>query len=62
MYRSVPYTCPSSSGDLEQRFPIAMGYVPWQIWSQPTPMDSALTNGTIFQDLDLRFDHGRCRI
>lgn len=62
MYRSVPYTCSSSTGDLGQRFPIAMGYVPWQVWSQTYPLDSALANGTIFPELDLRFDHGRCSV
>ena len=62
MEQFVPYTCPSYTGAPGQDFPIGMGYVPWQSWGQTSPLDSALMNGTIFPELDLRFDHGRCRV
>lgn len=42
------------------RFPIAMGYVPMQRWSQPSPLDEGFSRGTIFAELDLPFVMGRC--
>lgn len=36
-------------------FPIAMGYVPMQIWSQPMAPARGLQLGTIFADLNKPF-------
>lgn len=43
------------------RFPLAMSYVPMQTWSEPLPLDKAMTRGTIFRELDLPFIMGRCQ-
>ena len=52
--------CPSiRTGTFEQQFPIGMGYIPWQIWRQTYPLEEALNLGTIFPELDLRFNYGR---
>lgn len=50
----------TSMGPLEQNYPIAMAYVPWQQWPTPYPTEKALYQGTIFPDLDLQFIYGRC--
>lgn len=42
------------------RFPIGMGYVPMQKWSQPSPINEAFCRGTLFAELDLPFVMGRC--
>lgn len=47
-------------GEKLDRFPIAMGYVPMQRWSQPSSIDEGLCRGTIFSELDLPFVMGRC--
>lgn len=36
-------------------FPIAMAYVPWQKWQNIYDPHEALSAGTLFKDLDLRF-------
>lgn len=41
--------------------PIGMGYVPWQVWNQPYPLEKGFVRGTIFPELDLPFVMGRCR-
>ena len=41
--------------------PIAMAYVPWQKWGPTYPIDLGLKRGTIFPNLDLPFEMGRCR-
>ncbi len=43
------------------KFPVGMGYVPWQNWETPYPLAQALNRGTIFSALDLPFMMGRCR-
>ena len=49
--------CPGSMpGMLEKDYPLAMAYVPWQQWQTPY----GLAQGTIFSELDLAFDKGRC--
>lgn len=54
-------TCPDTGqGFLEQQFPIAMAYVPWQQWKNPYSPEQGLAQGTIFPDLDLQFNYGRC--
>lgn len=47
-------------GCLEQQFPIAMAYVPWQQWQSTYAPERALVQGTIFPELDLQFNYGRC--
>ena len=39
---------------------IAMAYVPWQQWKNPYGPERGLAQGTIFSELDLAFDKGRC--
>lgn len=41
--------CPMS------QWPVAMGYVPMQVWSQPVSLCRGLQAGTIFADLDKPF-------
>ena len=48
------------AGAFEQQFPIGMGYIPWQVWGQTYPLDRAFQVGTIFPELDLQFQYGRC--
>lgn len=43
------------------QMPIAMAYVPWQMWGQTYPMEQGFVRGTIFPELDLPFMMGRCR-
>lgn len=43
------------------RFPVGMGYVPWQAWETPYPMEQGLRRGTIFPSLDYPFMMGGCR-
>ena len=40
--------------------PLAMAYVPWQQWKNPYGPERGLAQGTIFSELDLAFDKGRC--
>lgn len=47
-------------GCLEQQFPVAMAYVPWQQWQTTYAPEQGLMQGTIFPDLDLQFNYGRC--
>lgn len=48
--------CPDSGN-----YPLAMSYVPMQRWTQPLPIETAITRGTIFKELDLPFEMGGCR-
>ena len=41
-------------------YPMAMAYVPWQQWKNPYGPERGLAQGTIFSELDLAFDKGRC--
>ena len=53
--------CPGSMpGMLEKDYPLAMAYVPWQQWQMPYGPERGLAQGTIFSELDLAFDKGRC--
>jgi len=47
-------------GCLEQQYPVAMAYVPWQQWQTTYAPERGLVQGTIFPDLDLQFNYGRC--
>ncbi len=58
---NMPFCTDTSAGPLEQNYPIAMAYVPWQQWSTPYPTEQALYHGTIFPELELEFIYGRCR-
>ena len=40
--------------------PLAMAYVPWQSYGSIYPMQQALRNGTLFQELNLDFAGRRC--
>ena len=54
--------CPSAArGPLEQEYPPAMAYVPWQQWQNTYAPERGLVQGTIFPELDLKFSYGRCR-
>ena len=54
-------SCPATdAGVLEQQFPVAMAYVPWQQWQTTYPPERGLIQGTIFPDLDLKFAFGGC--
>ena len=44
-----------------ENYPVGMGYVPWQMWETPYPMDRGFCRGTIFPSLDYPFVMGRCR-
>ena len=43
------------------RFPVAMAYVPMQRWQQTYDLGLGFSRGTIFPDLDLPFEMGRCQ-
>lgn len=62
MYPDMSYMdCVSTEpGCLEQQFPVAMAYVPWQQWQTTYAPERALVQGTIFPELDLQFNYGRC--
>lgn len=53
--------CPDTAAAyLEQHYPAAMAYVPWQQWQTAYAPERGLMQGTIFPDLDLPFNYGRC--
>lgn len=54
-------SCPSmETGCLEQQYSVGMAYVPWQQWQTTYAPERGLMQGTIFPDLDLQFNYGRC--
>lgn len=53
--------CPGSVIGNIEGCPVGIGYVPWQQWKQPYNMELGLERGTIFPELDLPFEKGRCR-
>lgn len=53
--------CPDTSIGGMERYPVGMGYIPWQQWQQTYSLEKGLNRGTIFPDLDLPFMMGRCR-
>ncbi|MCC8024951.1 MAG: spore coat associated protein CotJA [Clostridium sp.] len=66
-YPETSWTQPGSAsctqtapGCLEQQYPVAMAYVPWQQWQTTYAPERGLLQGTIFPDLDLEFNYGRC--
>lgn len=50
----------NNNGIFPASTPIGMGYVPMQQWGAVYPPDTALQRGTIFPELDLPFQMGRC--
>lgn len=58
MPREVSQPCVTNvtaARSAQSQFPIAMGYVPMQVWSQPMAPARGLQVGTIFADLDKPF-------
>ena len=55
--------CGSCRSDSLRGMPLAMAYVPWQLWQNLYEPCRALERGTIFEDLDkpLRGKGGRCQ-
>lgn len=45
----------------DDRFPIAMAYVPWQKFENLYSTEEALCRGTMFKELDLEFYGRSCR-
>lgn len=45
----------------ESQFPIAMAYVPWQKFDTTYPLCEGFMVGTIFPELNLPFEGGRCQ-
>lgn len=60
MEMNAPQCVSTAPGCLEQQFPVAMAYVPWQQWQNTYAPERGLVQGTIFPDLDLQFNYGRC--
>lgn len=48
-------------GEMMDRFPVGMAYVPWQCWGEIYPLNTGLQRGTLFPELDKPFFKGRCR-
>ena len=60
-HKTGQYVVSSTEGGvLEQQYPVAMAYVPWQQWQTTYAPERGLVQGTIFPDLDLQFNYGRC--
>ena len=47
--------CPMPVGAFPADTPLAMAYVPYQVWETPYEEDVALQRGTIFRSLDKPF-------
>ncbi len=47
--------CPMPVGEFPADTPLAMAYVPYQMWETPYEQDVALHRGTIFKSLDKPF-------
>lgn len=56
---SMDNTCTDSFGKCGMM--LGMNYVPWQKWGRTYPLSQAISQGTIFPDLDYPFEMGRCR-
>ena len=49
------------SGELStfpKKTSLAMAYVPWQKWSEPFDSEKSLNEGTMFDDLNMKFERG----
>ncbi|MEF9942207.1 MAG: spore coat associated protein CotJA [Lachnospiraceae bacterium] len=49
-----------NNDDVLEGLPIAMAYVPWQMWRKLYDVEKGLCRGTIFEELDKCFQGG-CR-
>jgi hypothetical protein len=47
--------CPMPTGAFPKETPLAMAYIPVQLWENPYDADTALSRGTIFPSLDKPF-------
>lgn len=47
--------CPMPAGEFPEETPLAMAYIPFQVWEKPYESDVALSRGTIFPKLDKPF-------
>lgn len=54
-----PVSWPNTGTNGIQQVPVAMGYVPLQMWQQTYSLEQGLSRGTIFPELDLPFVMGR---
>ena len=57
---SYAFPCPNTGVGGMEHYPVGMGYVPWQQWQQTYSLEKGFERGTIFPDLDLTFNMGRC--
>lgn len=48
-----------SSGNYQEKMPIGMCYVPWQVWGNIYEPHKALICGTVFEDLNKPFLGGK---
>lgn len=51
--------CPFPKGRFPEDTPLAMAYVPFQMWEKPYEADVALSRGTIFPSIDKPFNGSR---
>jgi len=54
--RIAPYS--DMSAEELSNLPLAMAYVPWQVWGETYDAQRAFCRGTIFPQLDLPFGYG----
>lgn len=47
--------CPMPKTEFPAETPLAMAYVPFQVWEEPYDSDTALSRGTVFPSLDKPF-------
>ena len=56
-YRHTPpCAVESASKGILEEMPLAMAYVPWQMWRNIYDAEKGFCNGTIFQELNLPFE------
>lgn len=53
--KSESKNCPMPGAKFPSDTPIAMAYVPFQQWEEPYDMQTGLSRGTVFPQLDLPF-------
>ena len=47
--------CPMPKTKFPEKTPIAMAYVPYQMWENPYDAETGMARGTVFPSLDLPF-------
>ena len=59
---SLRHACPTRNccNDYFHNYPLAMAYVPWQVWSKTYEPAIGFHQGTIFPELNLPFLGGGC--